>query len=73
MIVKFLRNPFLLKEFKRVLCLESQLNKTYGSINKPTNHFGQNTKYTTDNAKILNSNEKQLKKENITVNDQPER
>lgn len=73
MIVKFLRNPFLLKEFKRVLYLESQLNKTYGSINKPTNQFGQNTKYPANNANIVNSNEKQLKKENITVNDQPER
>ena len=63
MILKSLRNQFLLREIKRVLYLEAQLNRTYGSINKPTNHFGQSTKYTVNNADMINTDQKELKKD----------
>lgn len=63
MILKSLRNPFLLREIKRVLYLEAQLNRTYGSINKPTSHFGQNTKFSVNNSDMINTDQKEFKRD----------
>jgi hypothetical protein len=49
MILYSITKSVAFKQIGTLIYLSSHLNKIYGSINKPTNHFGQNTKFNDPN------------------------
>lgn len=53
MILYSVSKTVLLKKIGWLANLSSNLNKTYGSINKPTNHFGQKTKFLDPNIEAF--------------------
>lgn len=44
MILYSMTKSIIFKQLGTLIYLNSHLNKTYGSINKPVNHFGKQSK-----------------------------